>query len=156
MTDAAGTDAQVEIAKRVKVDQSTVSRWKVTDSGGKPENVRKVAEAYGRPVLEAFVAAGFLNAAEARARITAAPDFSQLTNDELLKLVRARMTEGSGEHVDGSATNTDAGERRLSAVAGTGATPEQAKQASKRAAKSKADQQAAIDEMERKKGDKKD
>lgn len=89
----AGTDAQVEIAKAVKLDQSTVSRWKTSDAPGKAENVAKLARAYKRPVLEAFVAAKFLTEEEAKVKPAAVPDLTRFTNDELLELVRARMRE---------------------------------------------------------------
>jgi transcriptional regulator with XRE-family HTH domain len=86
-------DDQSVIAKRTAVDQSTVSRWVTTGRPGKVENVVKLARAYNVPVLQAFLAAGFLTEEEANVRPSAAPDYSQLTNDELLELVRARMRE---------------------------------------------------------------
>lgn len=101
VTRIAGTDNGKDIAKKVGVDQSTVSRWKTTGVPGKAENVAKLARAYNKPVLEAFVAAEFLSPAEAKVRPAPEPDFTQLTNDELLELVRARMREdvmGNAEH----------------------------------------------------------
>lgn len=98
----AGTDAQVEIAKKVKVDQSTVSRWKNSDAPGKAENVAKLARAYGRPVLEAFVAANFLTADEARQRPAAQPSLEGITDDDLIELVATRIRRGGGGHADRS------------------------------------------------------
>lgn len=52
-------DAQTEIAARAKIQQSSLSRWK----GGDPvraDQAIKVARAYGRPPIEALIAAGFL------------------------------------------------------------------------------------------------
>lgn len=61
----AGTENQSEIARRIGRDQSSLNKW---PQGAKPrvESVRAFAEAYGRPVLEAFVAAGILSEEEAR------------------------------------------------------------------------------------------
>lgn len=88
-----GTDQQQTAAGKASLNPSTISRWLATGKPGEATNVAAFARAYGKPVLEAFVAAGFLSAAEAKARPAAAPDFTQLTNDELLELVRARMRE---------------------------------------------------------------
>jgi len=50
--------SQHEIARRLGVSASSVSRWRT--SNPKPETVRAFAVAYQRQVREAFVAAGFL------------------------------------------------------------------------------------------------
>ena len=47
-----------EIARRVGLSASSVSRWR--ESAPKPETVRAFARAYGRPVIEAFIAAGYM------------------------------------------------------------------------------------------------
>ena len=106
-----GGDTQDAVATAVGVKGSTISRWK---SGGvDPRHAAAFARHYGRPVLEAFVAAGFLTPAEARMRPAAAPDFSQLSNDELLELVRARMREEVGSDAGSSAAIKPAGEGRV-------------------------------------------
>jgi len=90
---------QSEIARRLRVDQSTVSRWK-GGVPGKPENVVRFAREYRRPVLEAFVAAGFLTTEDANATVTV-PDIGQLSAADLLAEVRRRMREevvGNAEH----------------------------------------------------------
>lgn len=103
--DTIGTDQQKQAADRAGIDQSAISRWLKTGKPGTAENVAAFARGYKRPVLEAFVAAGFLTAKEAKVRPAGRPDFSQLSNDELLELVRARMEE-RGEHGgDTAATN---------------------------------------------------
>lgn len=92
----AKTDRQRDISDRVPgLDPSAVSRWK---SGHVPkaDMVALFARGYDRPVLEAFLAAGFLTPEEAKARPSLAPDFSRLSNDELLELVRERMGESDG------------------------------------------------------------
>lgn len=98
-----GNDQQQEAARKAGFNPSTISRWLKTGKPGEAGNVAAFARAYGRPVLEAFVAAGFLKPEEAKARPRLAPDFSQLTNDELLELVRARMREGGEGHVRSTA-----------------------------------------------------
>lgn len=95
--DTIGTDQQKQAAEKAGIDQSAISRWLKTGKPGTAESVAAFARGYNRPVLEAFVAAGFLTEKEAKVRPAGRPDFSQLTNDELLELVRARMGEG-GEH----------------------------------------------------------
>ena len=55
---------QQEIARRLGVAPSSVNRWKT--SGPKPETVRAFAVAYGRPVAEAFLAAGYLRPEDVR------------------------------------------------------------------------------------------
>jgi hypothetical protein len=149
----AKTDSPKVIATETGIDGPHVSKWKAGQVPT-PRIVKAFAVGYKRPVLEAFVAAGFLTQAEAKVRPEAAPDYSQLTNDELLELVRTRMSEGSGEHADGSAATKNAGARRHLAVASGGATPEEAEEASRLAAEEKARQQEAIDEMNQKKRDK--
>jgi transcriptional regulator with XRE-family HTH domain len=95
-------DTQASIAAAAGVTGPTVSRWSTGKQGVDPRAAAAFARAYRRPVLEAFVAAGFLTAVEAKARPTAAPDYSQLSNDELLRLVRGRMKE----EAIGNATST--------------------------------------------------
>jgi hypothetical protein len=84
------TESPKELSAETGIDGPNFSKWKAGQIPG-PTLVAKFARAYERPVLEAFVAAGFLTAEEAKVRPSAAPDLSRLTNDELLELVRARM-----------------------------------------------------------------
>lgn len=57
--EVAGTANQTEIAKRAGLTQPSVNRWQTTVP--RPANVVAFARAYERPVLEAFVAAGWLS-----------------------------------------------------------------------------------------------
>ncbi|PWJ22816.1 hypothetical protein ATK17_0014 [Branchiibius hedensis] len=98
----AKTSRQRDISDRSGIDAANVSRWK----GGhipKAEMVAEFARAYGRPVLEAFVAAGFLTPMEAKERPAAAPSLGSLTDEELLDEIRKRMRR------DGTATNPAGG-----------------------------------------------
>lgn len=99
----AQTSRQRDISDKTGIDATNVSRWK-SGQVPKPSFVAEFARAYRRPVLEAFVAAGFLTEAEAKVRPAGRPNFSQLSNDELLELVRARMGEGGERGGDTAAT----------------------------------------------------
>lgn len=87
-----GGDNQSVIARRLGIPTATVSRWQ--GSTPKPESVAAFARAYGRPALEAFVAAGFLTADEAGEQPTAPPSLATLSDDDLIEEVRRRMTGG--------------------------------------------------------------
>ena len=104
---AAG-ETQAAIAAAAGVTGPTVSRWSTGKQGVDPRAAAAFARAYRRPVLEAFVAAGFLTAEEAKARPSVEPDYSRLSNDELLRLVRSRMKEEIGDERD-PAPNRKAG-----------------------------------------------
>jgi transcriptional regulator with XRE-family HTH domain len=79
--DTAGPANPSDISRRVGISQSAVTRWQI--SSPKPETVAAFARAYERPVLEAFVAAGFLTDEEAGiTRLDA--DLSQVDLEELL------------------------------------------------------------------------
>lgn len=88
VTQVGGGASQAVIARRTNLSPATVSRWQGSEPH--PRNVAAFALAYGRPVLEAFVAAGFLTDEQAKAQVIRA-DARALTDDELLGEVRARM-----------------------------------------------------------------
>ena len=89
-------ESNSRIAQAVGVTPSSVSRW----GGGSmpdPAQAAAFARAYGRPVLEAFVAAGFLTPQEARERPSTPPSIDDLTDEELLDEIRKRMLQGRSE-----------------------------------------------------------
>ena len=93
VTHIAGTDSPKVLSAQTGIDSPSFSKWK----GGavpKAETVARFARAYGRPVVEAFVAAKFLEPEEAEVPPEVLVDYSLLTNDELLRLVRSRMEDG--------------------------------------------------------------
>lgn len=98
VTRHAGT-VQREIATAAGVTPSAVSRW--SESTPKPEVVATFARHFGRPVLEAFIAAGFLTPTEAGEVPSATPSLTSLSDEELLEEVAKRMREG------GSSASTD-------------------------------------------------
>ncbi|MBB3041172.1 helix-turn-helix domain-containing protein [Nocardioides soli] len=86
------------IAQKVGVTEPSIARWK--NGGIKSPDAKQVAafaRAYGRPILEAFVAADFLTEEEARVRPTAVPSLSSLDEVELIKEI-LRRAEERGEH----------------------------------------------------------
>ena len=89
-------DSPKAMSLRTGIDAPHFSKWKRGDAPG-PRLAAEFARGYDRPVLEAFVAAKFLTADEAKVRPAAAPDYTRLTNDELLELVRSRMRKEGGE-----------------------------------------------------------
>lgn len=66
------------------------------------DNVAAFARAYGVPVLEALVAGGVLTPAEAKARV-AIRERADLTDDELLDEIAARLRRGRTEDPDAQA-----------------------------------------------------
>ena len=100
---------QVELAELVGVSQTAVSRWLRGKQGVDAEQAVGFARAVRDEPVAALVAAEFLTAKEAGMRPAVAPDYSQLSNDELLELVRARMEKGGGERGDRSAATSPQG-----------------------------------------------
>lgn len=86
----AGSATPSEIARRVGLTPSSVSRWQI--STPKPETAAAFARAYGRPLLEALIAAGVLTAEEAGVTEIAA-DLTSVTIDDLLAEIRRRVPD---------------------------------------------------------------
>lgn len=100
-----GDDQGRDFEAKTGIDGSTLSRWRRGDSGGlRADKVAAFARGYSRPVLEAFVEAGFISAAEAGAAPPGKPDLSAITNEELVELIRHRLEQrAGGEHEQRSA-----------------------------------------------------
>lgn len=98
---------QTELAAVVGVSQAAISRWLKDSQGVDADKAVEFVRRVGDTPIAALVAAGFLTPDEAQVRPAAAPDFSQLSNDELLELVRSRMREEEvGNGAGGSAATT--------------------------------------------------
>lgn len=87
-----GDDRQVEISAKTGIDQGTISRWRKDE----PQQVsarsaRAFALGYNRPVLEAFVVAGFLTESEAGMRPPGKADLGSVSNERLAAEVRRRL-----------------------------------------------------------------
>lgn len=89
-----GDDRQTEVARRTGIDQTTISRWLRPGSDAariSSQNVAKFARGYDRPVLEAFVVAGFLTADEAD--LKGQPlELAQVNSAELIAELQRRIS----------------------------------------------------------------
>jgi len=85
-----GNDSDTLVAGKVGAAASTVGRWKRYEP--EPAKVRAFAEAYDRPVLEAFVAAGFLTARQADEKLIR-QDIDSITDEDLTSELLARLKE---------------------------------------------------------------
>lgn len=87
-------ERQVDIARRSGLDQTTVSRWLNGENRSiTPASVTKFARAYNRPVLEAFVVAGFLTQAEAGLKQNEVVDLSAIKNAQLVRELNRRLEQ---------------------------------------------------------------
>ena len=82
-----------KIAEAVGITAPSVSRWG-KGSNPDPAQAAAFARAYNRPVLEAFIAAGFLSPEEAGEKPSAPPSLASLGDDELIAEVVRRMRRG--------------------------------------------------------------
>lgn len=91
-----GDDRQSEVARKTGVDQTTVSRWLAGDVSGtrriSSQSVAAFARGYGRPVLEAFVIAGFLTAEEADYKAPSVLDLSVVDSKALVQELARRIS----------------------------------------------------------------
>lgn len=93
-----GSDQGRDFEAKTGLDGSTLSRWKSGRGGGvNAEKVAAFARGYGRPVLEAFVEAGFISEEEAGAAPPGKPNLDAITNAELIELIRQRLEQRAGE-----------------------------------------------------------
>lgn len=92
VVEISGTDSPKAMQAQTGIDSPNFSKWK---AGQVPraETVAKFARGYGVPVLEAFVAAGFLSEEEARVRPAARQSLSSLDEVDLIKEVLRRAEE---------------------------------------------------------------
>ena len=98
-----GNVAQKEIADATGIDQSSISRWQRGTSTPRAEVVVALARAYGRPPIEALVAAGYLSSDEAGVEeLTTVPgDLTGVSVDSLLNELRRRLVASSPHEVEG-------------------------------------------------------
>lgn len=93
----AGAVQAKDIADRVGIDKSNVTRWK---QGGRPavEFVLKFARSYDRPVVEALAEGEYITDAEARIR-EVKTGVEDLTEIELARELLARVEARQGSNV---------------------------------------------------------
>ncbi len=90
--------SQKDIAATTGLEQSSVSRWKLSGATPRWEAVVATARAYNRPPIEAFIAAGYITPEEAAevVRLVASP--AELSTQDLLaELGRRALRRGNGE-----------------------------------------------------------
>lgn len=83
-----GQDNDTQLGAKVGLTASSVGRWE--RSAPKVESVRAFAIAYSRPVLEAFVAAGFLTSEQAAATVIL-QGVDSITDEQILAELGARL-----------------------------------------------------------------
>jgi transcriptional regulator with XRE-family HTH domain len=93
---AAG-DSQARIAARIGLTGPSVGRW-AKGALPDPSTAAEFARQYGRPVLEAFLAAGFLTPEEAGETPAQRHSIGTISNEELLAEIRARFTKAGEPH----------------------------------------------------------
>jgi hypothetical protein len=81
----------VAISRAAEVDAGNVSRWKTGKVKPSAESVVKIARTWGKPPVEALVAAGYLSPTEAAEVIEVHTGLAPLTDAELLAEVQQRM-----------------------------------------------------------------
>lgn len=97
-------DRQIEISQKTGIDQGTISRWHREEHPQvSARSARAFALGYGRPVLEAFVVAGFLTEAEAGVTRPVAYDLDTVSNEQLAAEVRRRLMMLAPLPLNGSA-----------------------------------------------------
>lgn len=84
------TDRQREIARRAGVGETVISKWKSGTHEPDVKSVVKFAHAYGRPVLEALIAAGAITAEDAQVAVTI-PHVAGIPDAVLIAELAARL-----------------------------------------------------------------
>lgn len=92
VSEVAGGATQRSISVRTDIEQSAISRWK-RGKGISVESVIKFARAYGRPPVEAIIAAGYITADEAGVPISVQnnPPLDEIPTEELHEEIGRRL-----------------------------------------------------------------
>lgn len=89
-----GSDRQIDVARKTGVDQTTISRWLSAEQDAprlSSQAVAAFARGYGRPVLEAFVVAGFLTPEEAGMPVDPVVDLTKVEVGDLVAELNRRL-----------------------------------------------------------------
>lgn len=94
-----------EIARRAGVDPATVGRWRSGSTDPNPRQVVAYARAFGRPPVEALIAAGYLTAEEAEVPVAVAPadPLAAVSTGRLLREALRRVEADAAAGVGGDA-----------------------------------------------------
>lgn len=80
------------IADKAGINKSTITKWR-GGSQPRPGDLRMVANALGAPVLEAFLAAGYLKPGDTRKVVQVDRPLDQRSDEELVAEVNRRLKE---------------------------------------------------------------
>lgn len=94
--DTAGTADGATIAEAAGVSEPQVSRWRRGTNRPDADKVVRFARYFGKPALEALVAAGYITADDAHKTVTVERPVSEFSDDELIEEVRRRMRSVDG------------------------------------------------------------
>ena len=83
------------IGEAAGLTASSVTRW-ASGAAPDPSSAAAFARAFGRPVLEAFIAAGYLTPEEAGERPAKPHALAHYSDDELVDDIRRRLGERGG------------------------------------------------------------
>ena len=88
----AGGLTQVQIAQKTGLAQTNIGRWLRGDPGApKADSVIAFAKSFGQPPVEALVAAGYLDVADAASPVRT--DLNEYSIEELLQHLLSRIPE---------------------------------------------------------------
>ena len=91
----AGGASNATIAAKVGVTAPSVGRWK--NGGADAATVARFAREFGRPVLEALIAAGYITADEAGQTPSAPVSLEDLDDAALVREIAARLERGRND-----------------------------------------------------------
>lgn len=97
VTRTAKTDVQKTMAAKTGISETAFSRWKRGANRPEAPHVITFARAYGRPPVEALVAANILGVDDVAAVIEVHSEISTITDDDLLAEVGRRMKGQSND-----------------------------------------------------------
>lgn len=89
-----GSATQAQIADHSGISQPVVSRWKSGDGAPSADSAVQFARAYGRPAVEALVAAGVLRPSDATKAIRVDRNLEDFSARELVEEIYRRIPEG--------------------------------------------------------------
>lgn len=96
-----GTEEQKVIAEKSGIGATVINRWFKERNEPSAKLVVAFARAYSRPPVEALVAAGVIAEGDAASAIEVQRDLRELSDDDLLREVRRRMSHRSQQQDQG-------------------------------------------------------
>lgn len=89
-----GGQTQAQIAERIGIGRLSVCNWLHAKTRPKAETVITVARVYGRSPIEALLAAGYLEPAEAGQPLEVRASLREVPAEEIAAEIRRRLTAG--------------------------------------------------------------